>query len=142
MTTKNAFPYRKIEAQFDFGVYALHLARKWYGRDDFGLRMQNLFALLKRMEQTKEGEHEVYALLDRVHRHYPFIDIESQMSGVMDITRWKAEKFIKQLDKEFAWRNNLPGSVNIVIDSPEDALPRLINLEGFSPSVKEAERIT
>jgi hypothetical protein len=137
-----AFPYRKVEAQFDFGVYALHLAKKWHERDDFGIRMQNLFVLLQRMDQTKEGESEVYALLDRVHRHYPFIDIESQMSGIVDIVRWKAEKFIKQLDKEFAWRYGLPASIQIVIDSPQDALPRLINLDGFTPSAQEAERIT
>src|SRR5207248_8744272 len=34
-----------------------------------------------------------------------------------------------------------PG-LEIVIDSPQDALPRVINLDGFTPSVQEAERIT
>jgi len=137
-----AFPYRKVEEQFDFGVYSLHLSKKWYGRDDFGIRMQNMFALLKRMGQTKDGEHDVYALLDRVHRHYPFIEIGSQMNGVVDVIRWKAGKLIKQLDKEFAWRNGIPPGLEIVIDSPQDALPRVINLDGFTPSVQEAERIT
>jgi hypothetical protein len=100
-----------------------------------------MFALLKRMGQTKEGENDVYALLDRVHSQYPFIEIGSQMNGVVDITRWKAGKFIKQMDKEFAWRNGIPTGVEIAIDWPQDALARLINLDGFTPSAEEAERI-
>jgi hypothetical protein len=100
-----------------------------------------MFELLKRMGQTKEGENDVYALLDRVHRQYPFIEIGSQMNGVVDITRWMVGKFIKQLDKEFAWSNGIPTGVEIAIDSPQDALPRLINLDGFTPSAEEAERI-
>ena len=136
-----AFPYRKVEEQFDCSVYSLHLAKKWYGRDDFGIRMQNMFALLKRMGQTKEGENDVYALLDRVHRHYPFIEIGSQLNGVVDVTRWKAGRLIKQLDKEFAWRNGIPTGMEITLNSPQDALPRVINLDGFTPSVEEAKRI-
>jgi hypothetical protein len=64
------------------------------------------------------------------------------MNGVVDVARWLAGKFIKQLDKEFAWRNGLPSGVEMVIESSQDVLPRVIHLDGFTPSVQEAERIT
>lgn len=136
-----SFEYKPASSVMDFGIYWLVLARKWSDRPTFGDDMQKLFYLCTQMRQVRPEEKNLYAVLTRAHATYPFFDFFSPAMDMVDVARWKAGKLIKQADREFAWRYQIPSGIKI--PKEVQALPPVkISLKGFSPSRSKAEAFT
>jgi len=141
------FSYKEINSSLDFGIYSLYLAKKWskfirptYNRPErFGELLQNMFVLLQQVGQTNK-ETNVRELLEHAHQRYPFFDIEKENEGDIDVARWLSKKLIKQLDREFNWKNKIPSGL-IFERKDEDTQTRSIGLNGFTASNLETQHI-
>jgi hypothetical protein len=145
-----SFAYKDINSSLDFGIYSLYLGKKWSkhlrSREDksadpnrFGDHLQRMFILLETAGQTN-GETTVIELLENAHRRYPFFDIQKENEDDVDVARWLAKKLIKQLDREFNWKNKIPSGL-IFERKAHDSDTRTISLGDFQPSYVQTQQI-
>jgi hypothetical protein len=124
----------------DFGVFYLFLGRKWNNKKKFGLYMQRMFHIGKLMGQTREGEENIMQVFERVHTQYPFYDMDKKIDNLRELVRYMSGKLIKQVDREFGWKYQIPSGITPV-RIPGDDIPQKICLEGFVPLAKMNKEI-
>jgi len=124
------FPYKMANSNFDMGIYALFLAKKWSKKEKFPDFLERMFYLMDQMKQTKPKEKDAIALLERAHREYPFFDFDKEVVSLEDLAKWKAKKFVKQIDREFAWVFGFPTTLHLK-RRENDTIPKIISLDGF-----------
>jgi hypothetical protein len=125
-----SFDYLPLNSILDFGTHSLFLAKRWSKRDDFPEYLQRMFYLLKKMDQIRAGENNIFDTLERVHSEYPFFDFDSEVRLPIEVVRWKAQKLVKQIDREMGWQFKIPTGLE-VIRTDGDNLPQKISLEEF-----------
>lgn len=132
-----SFDHMDVVSGLDFGIYALFLAKRWMNKPNFPELMQRMFSLLQQTGQVRDDETNVIDLLTRVHGDYPHFDFTHCLDSLTDVVTWKTKKLIKQIDREFARRHNLPSEI-IFVRKPGDTQPRRIDLSGFKFSEEQA----
>jgi len=125
-----SFDHIPLNSLLDLGTYPLFLAKRWQNKDQFSEHLQRMFYLLKQMNQTKEGEKDIFDTLERAHQEYPYFDFDSEVRFPIEVVRWKSRKLIKQIDREMGWQFRIPTGMEIT-RVPGDNIPRKISLEGF-----------
>lgn len=128
-----SFDYLPLNSGFDMGVYILFLAKRWSANEKLPKRLQKMYYLLQQMGQVREGETDIFQVLERAHLENPFFDFDSEVRFPIDVVRWKSRKIAKQIDRELAWRFGLPTTIDIQ-RCPGDDIPTRISLDGFSPA--------
>jgi len=130
-----AISYEHIPANsvMDMGIYLLVLSRRWSNKPLFGEYMQRMYYLCKQMGQVRDGENDIYDVLTRAHSTYQFFDFNSPPMNDVGVTRWKAGKLIKQMDREFGWKYRIPTGIQVP-SNKGDMEPRLVSLKGFTSS--------
>ncbi len=135
-----SFDYLPLNSNFDMGVYVLFLAKRWSANEKLPKRLQKMYYLLQQMGQVREGENDIFQVLERAHLENPFFDFDSEVRFPIDVVRWKSRKIVKQIDREFAWKFGFPTVLDVQRD-PGDDIPSRISLDGFNPSPDETDFI-
>lgn len=133
-----SFDYKPINANTDMGIYILFLARKWEKRENFPELLQKMYYLLSQMHQVREGESNIFDVLERAHVEYPFFDFGKPVDSLEGLIRWKTNKLVRQIDREAGWALNLPANFKIV-RKQGDKSPILISLTGFTPDDSQVD---
>lgn len=126
-----SFDYLPLNSSFDMGVYVLFLAKRWSRNEKLPRRLQKMYYLLQQMGQVREGETDIFQVLERAHLENPFFDFDSEIRFPIDVVRWKSRKIVKQIDREFAWKFGFPTILDVQRD-PGDDIPSRISLDGFT----------
>lgn len=125
-----SFDHIPLNSMLDLSTNSLFLAKRWAQKEHFPLYLQRMFYLLKQMNQTREGETDIFDTLERVHCEYPFFDFESEVKFPIEVVRWKSRKLIKQVDREMGWQFKIP--TGLEVERVEgDNIPKRISLDGF-----------
>lgn len=125
-----SFDHIPLNSIFDLGTNSLFLAKRWAQKEQFPEYLQRMFYLLKQMNQTREGEKDIFDTLERVHTEYPFFDFDSEVRFPIEVVRWKSRKLIKQIDREMGWQFRIPTGLEVE-RSEGDNIPKRISLDGF-----------
>jgi len=72
-----SFDYVPLNANFDMGIHVLFLAKRWAKKGKFPDFSQKMYYLLKQMGQVREGENDVFDVMERAHEENPFFDFEA-----------------------------------------------------------------
>lgn len=126
-----SFDHLPLNSSFDMGVYILFLAKRWSRNEKLPKLLQKMYFLLRQMGQVREGEADIFQVLERAHLENPFFDFDSEVRFPIDVVRWKSRKIVKQIDREFAWRFGFPTTLDVQRD-PGDDIPTRISLDGFT----------
>lgn len=125
-----SFDYVPLNANFNMGVHVLFLAKRWERKGNFSEFSQKMYFLLKQMGQVREGERDIFDVMERAHTESPFFDFDSEVRTMDQLVKWKSKKFAKQVDREAAWHLKLPNSLTLQ-RSPGDEIPKRVSLDGF-----------
>lgn len=132
-----SFDHIPLNSNFDLGVYILFLGKRWAGKKRFPELLQKMHYLLNQMGQVREGESDIFEVLERAHIESPFFDFDSEVRLPLEVVRWKSRKLVKQIDRESAWQFKFPTTLNLR-RRPGDEVPYRISLDGYSHE-KESE---
>ena len=135
-----SFDYLPLNSNFDMGVYVLFLAKRWSANEKLPRRLQKMYYLLQQMGQVREGENDIFQVLERAHLENPFFDFDSEVRFPIDVVRWKSRKIVKQIDREFAWKFGFPTILDVQ-RYPGDDIPSRISLDGFTSNFAEQDFI-
>lgn len=125
-----SFDYIPLNSRLDLGTNSLFLAKRWSNRDNFAEYLQRMFYLLEQMNQTRDGEKDIFDTLERAHTENPFFDFSSEVRFPIEVVMWKSRKLMKQIDREMGWKFQIPTNMEVQ-RIPGDNIPKLISLEGF-----------
>jgi len=125
-----SFDHVPLNANFDMGVHVLFLAKRWAKKGKFPEFSQKMYYLLGQMGQVREGEKDIFDVMERAHRENPFFDFDSEVRLQIEVVRWKSKKIVKQIDREVAWQLGLPSSMTLE-RFPGDSIPVRVSLDGF-----------
>jgi hypothetical protein len=132
-----SFSFKELNQQVDMGIYALVLAEKFMRKSQPDKLLDKLFHLLKQVGQVKEGEVDVYAVLERLHTEYPFVQMEDRgLPSDTEVSEWLLKKLGKQALHRFRSEYRIP-SVMELERKPGDAVPYTVSMDGFVPSSPE-----
>lgn len=125
-----SFDYISLNSRFDLATHSLFLAKRWSKKEQFPEYLQRMFFLMEQMGQTREGENNIFDVLERAHKENPFFDFDSEVRFPIEVVRWKARKLVAQIDREMGWQFRIPTGMEIE-RVPGDNIPKRISLDGF-----------
>ncbi len=135
-----SFEHKPLSTSLDVGLYVMFLAKRWSKKQNFPELLQNMFEVLKRMGHVREGEKDIFSVLKRAHKEYPFFEFGREIKDIVEVVGWKSRKLVKQIDREFAWLNK--DSAGFVLErKPNDSVPQIITLDGFLPDSSQNQRL-
>ncbi len=135
-----SFDFMPINEQVDLGIYWMVLAKRFAGKADFPLFMDRLFELAKQMGQVREGEADIYQVLDRVHTKYPFYNFDGRPLDEEGVARWLGRKLLKQADKKYRDVNSVPSLLDMERRTG-DTEAYEVSLAGYKPSTERLDAI-
>ncbi len=133
-----SFEYTPLNKQIDLGIYWLVLARKFAKKKNAGALLRRFYDLGKQMGQTREGEEDIYAVLDRVHEDYPFFRFDEAKMDEAGHMRWLARKLFRVAERSFRRERGFPSGLHLERE-PFDEVPFTACLFQDQP-VPERER--
>lgn len=116
------FEIPRANTQVDVGIYWLILARKFFAKQQAPELMDRLFYLAQQLGQVHDGERNMFDILQRVHKDFPFFDIESKALDRVGVARWLTEKLLKQISKLYRQQFRIPSLDTIRRDRGDDQL--------------------
>ncbi len=125
-----SFHHIPLNSRFDLGTNSLFLAKRWSKKEKFPEYLQRMFFLLKQLDQTRDGELDIFDTLERAHTENSFFDFDSEVRFPIEVVKWKAKKLVKQIDREMGWTFRIPTGMEIE-RVPGDNVPIRISLDGF-----------
>ena len=128
-----SFGYIPVSNQFDIGIYSLFLSKKWSKKNNFPIFLDKMYYLLEEMGHLRQNEKDIFQVLTRMHKEYPFFDFGSKPLTSKELVRWKIKKMIRQLDREYRWRNKINSSFKIK-RCDDDLIERIISIKDYKPN--------
>jgi hypothetical protein len=117
----------------------LALAEKFLRKSNGYELLYKMYYLLRQTGQVNPDEADIWAVLDRVHTEYPFIDMaERDLPSDTEITHWLLGKLGKQALKRYRAEYAIPGLLEME-RSPGDTAEQVVSLDGYSPLLGEAD---
>lgn len=130
------FEVMPVNKQIDLGIYWLILARRFMKKASRAPEtMQRLYYLAKQMEQVREGENDIFDLLDRVHTQFSFFDFTSPPLTREGVAFWLTRRLLKVIDYVFRQIYEIPSELNLR-RSQGDNQYNAISLEGYKSSAE------
>jgi len=129
----SSFDFLPLNQQQEFGIYWLVLSRKSCQKENFPELMEKLYYVNKQIGQVKEGEKDIFDVLDRIHLDYPFFDFEAPQLDIQGSARWLSKKLLKQIDKVYRDAYQIGSELDLV-RSEGDNIPYTVSTEGFKYS--------
>ncbi len=126
-----SFFYTPVSSQFDLGIYSLFLAKKWMKKESLPRNLDRMYYILNEMGHVRNGENNIFDTLNRMHREYPFFDFNTQSLNSQELVKWKVKKLIRQLDREYRWKNKLKTTFQIE-RKDGDLDEKIVSLEKYS----------
>lgn len=127
------FEFLPLNKQIDLGIYWLVLARKLSGKEQAGEYLDRLYYLGQQTGQVREGEMDIFDVLERVHKEVPFFNFDSGKLDTLGLARWLSKKLLKQIDKFYRDRYRVPTYFPYQREEG-DTEPYIVSLKGYTPN--------
>lgn len=131
-----SFSFTPLNEQLNWGIHWFGLARRWSNKKNFGELMDKLYCIGKKMGQVRDGENDIYDVLDRVHENRPNFNFDKNVVDVFRHAQWLSEKatdvifFGKFSRRTVASRLQLERKTN-------DTTPYNVTLADYTPPAQE-----
>ncbi|TSC57800.1 MAG: Uncharacterized protein Greene041619_965 [Candidatus Peregrinibacteria bacterium Greene0416_19] len=133
-----SFDFLPLNEQVDFGIYWLVIARKFGKKKNAAELLHRLYALGQHIGQVREGEQNIYQVLDRVQQDYPHFSFTDKGQDEVGVARWITGKLRKQADRDFRQQNGIPNGMDL-IRTPSDTQPFTVSLDDCAPATVSQE---
>lgn len=107
------FDYKPLNNKIDLGIYWLVLARKFAKKKNAGALLRRFYQLGKEMGQIREGEQDIYDVLDRVHAKCSFFRFDEAKMDEAGHIRWLTRKLFKVVERAFRMERGIPSGLTL-----------------------------
>lgn len=136
----NGFDFTPLNAQIDIGCFALVLARKFSKKPNAPELLDKMYYLLMQMGQVREGESDIYAVLDRIHADNPYFVINSPNLTTDGVVRWLSRKLAGYTFRRFRVINYISSGLELP-RYERDTEPYKITLEAHNPDAVYLQKV-
>ncbi len=134
----HTFEFLPLNRQIDLSIYWLVLARKLSNKEQAPQYFDRLFYLGQQTGQVREGEKDIFDVLERVHKEVPFFNFDSGKLDTVGLARWLSKKLIKQIDKYYRDRYKVPTYFPYQREEG-DTTPYTVSLNGYEANEEVIE---